>query len=216
MKLKIKELLEAKFGTLETDQLERVTTQVLKSAKTEEEAETFIDDLTVSSVLQSYADSRVNEAVKKLKAKGSKDDPTTEATKKGATTTEEEQGEPIETQSHDKESNKLLQLIIERLDRLETKDLKTTRSEQIGNLIKDLPESLQRGYRRMDITSPDEDEFSELLKQVQEEVTEIGNDLRKSGATFGTPKSKGVDSTGGGEPKAPTKEELEAVVGLID
>lgn len=63
MKKKIIEALATKFEGVEANILDRVAEKLSKTVRSEDEIQTIVDGVTFQSVLESYADSRTNEAV---------------------------------------------------------------------------------------------------------------------------------------------------------
>ena len=62
MKTKILELLKTKFAGVQDSVLSRIADKLAKTALTEEQATTAVEGVTIQSVIDSYADSRVGEA----------------------------------------------------------------------------------------------------------------------------------------------------------
>ncbi len=62
MKTKILELLKTKFTGVQDSVLSRIAEKLAKTATTDEQATTAVEGVTIQTVIDSYADSRANEA----------------------------------------------------------------------------------------------------------------------------------------------------------
>lgn len=218
MKKKIIELLATKFEGVDDSILARVAdTKAAKAVKTEEEAETFVEGITLSKLLNTYGDSRATESQKTAisnyeKQYGLKDGEKVnggnlkepgESSKKG------EDGDD-ETPSWAKkllEDNKKL---TERINAMEGEKKASTRKKQLQDVIGKLPESIRKGYERTAINDLSEEEFKELMETIGQEVDVIVKEEKVNGTAFGAPNMRRMGKGEGNEKEA-SKEEVDAV-----
>lgn len=205
---KIREQVKEKFGELESDQLELVVAKVAKQATTDEEATEQVKALTTSQIAQSYADYRVNKALKKAGRTADKTEKKVEPEgNDDASTKEVKDAKGEDTPAWAKaliESNRSLQ---EQVSALKGEKVRTEREKALGAILEKLPEPIKKAYGRTNVETLSDDEFDQLKSEVKTEAEAILKTVTPRGAVFGQPNvSFGGSSNGGGSEKV-TKEE---------
>lgn len=205
---KIREQVKEKFGELESDQLELVVAKVVKQATTDEEATEQVKALTTSQIAQSYADYRVNKALKKAERSADKTEKSVVSDNDVEKKTERVNAESGDTPAWARaliESNKSLQ---EQVSELKGEKKRTEREKAIGEILEKLPEPIRKAYGRTSVDALNDEEFAELKSEIKTEAEAILKTVTPSGAVFGQPVASFTGSSGGGEEKV-TKEEEE-------
>lgn len=223
MKKKIIELLATKFEGVDDSILARIAeTKAAKAIKTEEEAETFVEGITLAKLLNTYGDSRATESQKTAIANYEKQHGLKDGKKvmDGGNLKEPEKNETIEGEGGEAtpawakdlmESNKKLAA---RLEAMEGEKKATTRKQKLQETIGKLPESIRKGYERTSINDLSEEEFDELMTTIGSEVEEIIKENKVSGATFTTPQMR-HQGDDGGKGKEASKDEVDAVMSKL-
>ena len=218
MKQKAIELLKDKFAGVADSIIERIAAKVATGISDEEALKAAVEKVTFQTVLESYGDSRANEAqqtaVKNYEKKyGLKD------------------GKTIEQQPDEDEKNKKqptgddvpawAKAIIESNEKLkdELAQMKANkvadgRKARLNKIVEQLPESLRKAYGRTNVESLSDEEFDNLTNEVNGEVEKINGEISAKKTVFGIPmKTAGGTATKG---KEATKEETDAVVSKIN
>lgn len=193
MKQKLLDALKAKFPGVSEAILDRIATKLAKTVTEESQVATAVEGVTFQQVLESYGDSRANEAqqtaVRNYETKHNlKDGKPIEQPKP-----QEQQGvggsEEVPAWAKTLiESNKQLS---DRLNKLDGDRLTADRRQKLATVIERLPETLRKGYERMEVTSLTEEQFNQLVTDVTAEVDTMANDLKARGAVFGKPATAG-------------------------
>jgi len=219
-----KELLEAlktKFQGVSENILQRQAQKLAKTATTVEQVKTAVDGVSLQQLIDSYADSRANEAqqtaVHNYEAKyGLKEGKPITSTEQGGDTVAKPQTttETQPTGGADSQTNALLQQLIkqneqltERLNRMDGERTTTARKQQLSAVTSKLPEALRKGYDRISVDSLTDEQFSALVTEVTTEVDGIVKDTQQRGAVFGRPAAQNGNTQQG----ELSKEQQEAI-----
>jgi len=141
------------------------------------------------------------EAERKLKELQEKGGGPTQPPK--TTETKTEDGEVPEWAKSILESNKELK---NELSKLQSEKVVGSRKQVLNELIKTLPENLQKPYNRIDLSSKTDDDFTAFMEEVKGDVEETLKELKASGVRV-TPPGSG---SGDPNPTAATDDELKA------
>lgn len=195
MKKEILSQLLEKFPGVQESILGRVADKIGKTAGTPEQVATAIEGVTFQSILETYGDSRANEAqqsaVRNYEAKyGLKDgqkvpdggSPSGEKKEPGQTPKAEDTA-PEWARSL-LESNKKLS---ERLAAIEGERTTATRRQKLDDIIGRLPEALRKPYERTQVDNLTDEQFETLQSEITTEVEGILQDNKSRGAVFGRP-----------------------------
>lgn len=198
-----KELLEAlktKFQGVSENILARYAQKLAKTTTTAEQVQTAVDGVSLQQLIDSYADSRANEAtqtaVHNYETKyGLKDGKAIETHQGGGSDTTQEHATTQQPQGGaNSQTNALLQQLIEqnkqlteRLNRMDGERTTTARKQQLSEITSKLPETLRKGYDRISVDSLTDEQFSSLVTEVMAEVDGIVKETQTKGAVFGRP-----------------------------
>lgn len=212
MKQTILDLLKTKFEGVDESILSRIAdTKAARAVKTEDEAKTYVDGVTLNHILTSYGDMRATEAQRTAignyeKKHGLKD---------GNKIKEGEPTPPQDTPTDDMpawakalmESNHKL---AEQVAGINADKIAASRKQQLDAIINKLPERDRKGYARTAYKGLSDEEFTALLEEIEAEVDETIKSDKITGTTFGMPQFRRQ----GNDPnkKEATKEEVEAVI----
>lgn len=212
MKQTILDLLKTKFEGVDESILSRIAdTKAARAVKTEDEAKTYVDGVTLNHILTSYGDMRATEAQRTAignyeKKYGLKD---------GNKIKEDEPTPPQDTPTDDMpawakalmESN---QKLAEQVAGINADKIAASRKQQLDAIINKLPERDRKGYARTAYKGLSDEEFTALLEEIEAEVDETIKSDKITGTTFGMPQFRKQ----GNDPnkKEATKEEVEAVI----
>lgn len=225
MKKEIIDALTAKFEGVDAAILSRIADKMAKTATTSELVKSAVEAFTLQQLLTSYGDSRATEAtqsaVKNYEAKyGLKDGVKKEQDEKG---NEGGEGKDPKTNSKKNEGDDIAKAIAnavaEAMKPLQTElaNLKQgrvtdTRKQQFGAIVGKLPETMRKGYNRINVADMTDEDFTTLLSEAAAEVEAIVSETKARGAVMGRPMGKGgseVNKTGA---KQATDEEAKEVV----
>ena len=191
MKKKIIEALATKFEGVEANILDRVAENLSKTVKSEDEIQTIVDGVTFQSVLESYADSRTNEAVtsavanyeKKYNLKDGK--PIQETPPPPPTPTGEEIPPYIKALM---EQNKRLE---EQISAINSERQTTSRKKTLQGVLKDAPQKLRERYEKdfNRLSFKDDNDFQSWIDEVTPEVQALSEDYNRRTPTITPPKS---------------------------
>lgn len=194
MKKKALELLATKFEGVSETILGRIADKILKTAETEDDLSAAVDKVTVQSLLESYADSRVTEAqrtaVENYKKKhGIVDDPKqpSEPTKQ----------DPAPAPKKDDEMPAWAKSLVEANEKL-TNELaaikgektKVTREAALSKALKGVPEAFKSRYTKdfSRLTFKDDEDFDSWISEITTEAADIAKNYGTS--RFSAPKSQ--------------------------
>ena len=211
MKNTIIDLLKTKFEGVDESILSRIAeTKAAKAVKNEEEANAYVEGITLTHLLNSYGDIRSTEAQRTAVANyerkyGIKDG------KKVST-----EGDPKElgTSDDDKDTPAWAKKLMEdnaalrkRLDTYDSEKRTTSRREKLNAIIGRLPASQRKGYERTTIDTLSDEEFASTMEAITTEVDDILKEANTAGLTFGAPRKTSHDTS-----KEASKEEVKAVM----
>lgn len=214
--------LKTKFAGIDEKVLNRIAAIAVKTVKSEEEAKTYVEELTLQQVIDSYTDSRTTDAqekaVKSYEEKfGLKDG-------KKANSTEEPGGEGGEGENggavddgknggEGKDGEKvpawakaLIQSnnsLKEELSALKAGKVADTRKGTLEALLKDAPEktrnTLMKNFNRMQFK--DDADFEEWVEEITPDIEEATTSQAASDGVVGRPKS-GASTGKEGQPNS--------------
>ena len=217
----ILDALRKKFEGVDEKVLNRIARTAAKTVKTEEEATQFVEDYTIQQVIDSYTDSRVNEASenavknyeKKFGLKDGKkadgdddtDDPDAKNDPdkggKGDKKDDAQDGKGDDVPAYVKAILEGQKAINERLDKIETGKTTDARKAKLNELLKDAPDKIKNRYEKAfgRMTFKDDDDFEDWLdNDVTPDVEDAGKQQTQSQAGVSGPKG---GNKGGGEYK---------------
>jgi hypothetical protein len=211
------EALRNRFAGVSDAILGRVADKLAKTVTSEEQVATAVEGVTFQQVLESYGDSRANEAqqtaVRNYESKyGLKDGAKVEngggspqgqqqPTQQPTTGAE---AIPVWAQAL-KDDNKALR---DELTALKGERLATDRRQKLAAITGKLPETLRKAYDRTPVEGMTDDDFAALLTEVGTEVDGIVKDSNARGAVFGKPSAVNGRAAQGNEL---SKEQLDAI-----
>lgn len=195
MKKQILDALSTKFTGVRADILEKFANKLAAKVTTEEEIASVVEGVSFQDLMDSYTDSRVNDAVR------------------GAISKYEKQygikdGKPLDNPNPAPEPNPApqpdanaallaaIQALTAKVDGFERNKVKETRQGAINSIISALPENLRKPYARMSFDGMSDDDFNALQSEIQSEVDTIKTDLNAKGAAYGVPQGSGNKPTG--------------------
>lgn len=193
-------LLKTKFEGVDDAIIGRVAERL---AKTATDAKTAVDGCTFAQVLETYGDSRATEAslsaVKNYERKhGLKDGKAVEVPPAPAPQPNVGNGGESEIAQMLRELKSQNEAMKSRLDAMDASKLKNTRMGEIGKIIDKLPEALRKPFGRMSVDGLNDDEFASLKAEITDEVEQLVQAQKASGAVFNQPKFvTGPAKTGG-------------------
>lgn len=191
--------LKAKFPGVSEAILSRIARNLANTATTDVQVTTAVEGVTMQSLLESYGDSRANEASESAvrnyeKKHGLKDGKAVNQTQPSNNSAKPEEktaeGVPEWAQSLI-DQNKAL---TERLDRMSAERSAADRKAQLEQIVSKLPENLRKPYSRISLDAMSDDDFSALTADITKEVDSIAGTLQSKGAVFGRP-------SGGAKPR---------------
>lgn len=207
--------LKTKFNGVSETILDRVARNLAKTVTKSEDVQTAVDGVTFQQVLENYGDSRATDATKTAvlnyeRKHGLKDG-------KAVTTETQttEQVNPAETDEDTPAWAKALVSSVKTLSdtvaNMQGAELTKSRKQKLDEIIAPLPELQRKGYERISLKDLKDDEFDNLLTEIQGEVGEITKAQGVKGAVFGKPTVAGstIQQTPAQEA---TKEEVDAVM----
>ncbi len=213
MKNKLLEALKTKFVGVDDAILEGVAGKLATTTTNESDIATAVEGVTFASLLQSYGDSRANQAslsaVKNYEAKHHlKDGKLIEVDPQPAPTPKPNEGEGNEMPAWAKalmEANeKQMQTMQAQLQAMQTEKVTASRKSQLDALLKDAPSQVKakvtKDFARMNFES--DEAFATYLEETKADVTELSNAIIASkgivtapkGGGFGKVDDKGVNS----------------------
>lgn len=211
MKQTIIDLLKTKFEGVDESILSRIAeTKAAKAVKTEEEANAYVEGITLSHLLNSYGDIRSTEAQRTAVANYEKK----YGIKDGKKVSTEGDHNTLGTGDDDDDTpawaKKLMEdnaALCKRLDTYDSEKRTSSRREKLNAIIGRLPASHRKGYERTTIDTLSDEEFTSTLETITAEVDEILKETNTAGLTFGAPRTKSQDTS-----KEASKAEVEAVM----
>lgn len=214
MKQTIIDLLKTKFEGVDESILSRIAeTKAAKAVKTEEEANTYVEGITLSHLLNSYGDIRSTEAQRTAVANYEKK----YGIKDGKKVSTEDDPKKLGTGDDDDDTpawaKKLMEdnaALRQRLDTYDSEKRTSSRREKLNAIIGRLPASQRKGYERTTIDTLSDEEFDSTLEAITTEVDDILKETNTAGLAFGAPRTKSQDTS-----KEASKAEVDAVMSHI-
>lgn len=204
--------LKTKFAGIDEKVLNRIAAIAVKTVKSEEEAKTYVEELTLQQVIDSYADSRTTDAQEKAiksyeekfglkdgKKANSTEEPGGEGGEggnddgadagKGKKGDEGEGGEKVPAWAKALiQSNNSLK---EELSALKAGKVADTRKSTLDALLKDAPEKTKatylKNFNRMQFK--DDADFEEWVEEITPDIEEATTSQAASEGVVGRPKS---------------------------
>lgn len=224
--------LKTKFAGIDEKVLNRIAAIAAKTAKNEEEAKTYVEELTLQQVIDSYSDSRATDAQEK--AIKSYEDKFGLKDGKKAGSTEEPGGEGGEDENGDganagngKKGGEgkggdmpdYVKALFGKIDTLtnEVTTLKAgkvadTRKGSLDALLKDAPEKTKatylKNFNRMQFK--DDADFQEWIDEISPDVEEATTQQAASDGVVGRPKGGAKTTAVDGKPNAYVQARVEA------
>lgn len=219
--------LQAKFKGGNAGVLGWIATQLAKTVTAPEQVQTAVDGISEEYVtmMEGYGDNRATSSAQtavanyetrhKLKDGKPVEEPPTGGgdnkpveQPKGGTTVPPKEEIPSWAKTLI-EQNKAL---TERLDGVEKERTTSSRKSQLSAVIAKLPENLRKPYERISLDSLKDEEFTQLVSEVETEVTGILGSMRQQGAIFQQP----TNPQGGGTGVKATDTEVDEVVNMLN
>lgn len=209
MKRKLVEALTTKFEGVSASVIDRFATKLSKTVTTAEDVETAVDGVTIQQIIESYADSRVTEAVNTAREKVAKDYEARYGVKDGKQTKGGESYEDKATETKggkDDDVPAWAQALIGAVAELKASKTTNDRKQQLNGVIGKVSEPLRKAYERLPIDKFSDEEFSNVLNEISEEVKNYTDDEQARGGVFGRPSASQGNLT-----KELTKEQQAAI-----
>lgn len=204
--------LKTKFAGIDEKVLNRIAAIAVKTVKSEEEAKTFVEEITLQQVIDSYADSRATDAqekaVKSYEEKfGLKDGKKANSTEEPGSEGGEDEGSEGANAGNGKKGGEgkggekvpdYVKSLFGKIDALtnEVTTLKAgkvadTRKSTLDALLKDAPEKTKatylKNFNRMQFK--DDADFEEWIEEISPDVEEATTSQAASDGIVGRPKS---------------------------
>ena len=214
MKQTIIDLLKTKFEGVDESILSRIAdTKAAKAVKTEEEANAYVEGLTLSHLLNSYGDIRSTEAQRTAVANYEKKYGIKDGKKVSTEGDPNTLGTGVDDVDTPAWAKKLMEdnaALRKRLDTYDSEKRTSSRREKLNAIIGKLPASQRKGYERTTIDTLSDEEFDSTLEAISTEVDDILKEANTAGLTFGAPRTKSQDTS-----KEASKAEVDAVMSHI-
>lgn len=213
MKQTIIDLLKTKFEGVDESILSRIAdTKAAKSVKTEDDANAYVEGITLNQLLSSYGDIRSTEAQRSAvsnyeKKHGIKDGKKVSVEDDHKTLDNEDNNDDMPAWAKAMlESNKKL---AEQVAVMTAEKHTAARKQRLDAIINRLPERDRRGYARTSFADLSDEDFDTLLDDINNEVEETLKDNQTTGTTFRAPFHRQGGDT---QKKEATKAEVDAVM----
>lgn len=231
MKKKLIEAIKAKFVGIDDNTAGRLAERTIRKGDpitTDDEVAASVEAITLTDVLKSVSDFSADDSRRKYEEKyGLKDgvpvkkDPADEEKdeKKPAEPKPDAGADPTEAlKALFAETLKGLTGKIDALgadiSAIKTGKLTETRRARIDAIIAPLRESQKKAYSRISVDKMTDDEFEDLLTEVQTEVNDIESENKAAGSVVSAP--LGGRHTTPATGKEASKEEMDALVGKFN
>ena len=182
--------LKTKFEGIDEKVLSRIATKIAKTAKTEEEVDTEVDDLTLMDIINSYTDSRVTDAQEKAvtrykQEKGIKDG---DDTQEGDGNGKKGNGAGDDTPAYIKTLMKSVETLAGEVASLKAGKTESARKTMLAEALKSASDNKKKFYEKnfARMKFADDDDFKEWLDDVSDDIKDS---------------TKGGDDTDGGTPQ---------------
>ena len=214
MKQQILTLLIAKFAGVSEKILDRIATNMAKTATTEEQVATAVEGVTIQSVMDNQADYRANEATVSAVSNYENKHGLKDGQKK-TTGGESQNTEPDPNGNNDNStamSNLLgvVKTLTEEVAAMKSDKVTDSRKQRFDAIIANLPEDQKNAYKRTAFDSLSDEEFETLATDVTTEVGAIEASEKARGSVFARPLGGGGAATG-----KPSAKDADAVANSI-
>lgn len=199
--------LKTKFEGIDEKVLSRIAGIAVKTVKSEEEAKSYVEELTLQQVIDSYSDSRATDAQEKAiksyeekhglkegKKADSAEEPGSEGGEAGKGGATGKDGEGKDAEKVPDWAKALIQsnnALKEELSVLKAGKVADTRKATLDALLKDAPEktrnTFMKNFNRMQFK--DDADFEEWVEEITPDVEEATTSQAASDGVVGRPKS---------------------------
>ena len=187
--------LKAKFEGVSDAVLDRVIKSKFgKTVTTTEHVETAVAGVTWQSIIDSYGDSRANEAQVTAVSNYEKKHGLKDGVKINGG--EQQVQQPTKTEQDGDmpawakalvDSNKAL---TDKLNALEGDRITASRKAKLSAVVEKLPETLRKAYERTPVDKITDEEFETLLGEITTEVDGLATTVQAKGSVFGKPSAQ--------------------------
>lgn len=165
-------------------------------------AEQLANQVTMQQLLEYYGDQRATEAQqtavknyeKKLQTANNQTNAEPQTSKQPNDQTTKPQND-IEVPQWAKALVEQVKTLNQRFDAVEKEKQQRNRQEQIEELIKGLPRTMQQAYRRIQLGDLSEQDFNQLKEDVTQEAAQILQETGARSAVFSAPSQVGTKAT---------------------
>ena len=212
MQQDILQALKTRFEGVSEKILQRLADKLQKQPNQEGlGAEQLANQVTMQQLLEYYGDQRATEAqqtaVKNYEKKLQQNDQTTKPQNDQTTKPQND----IEVPQWAKSLVEQVKTLNQRFDAVEKEKQQRNRQEQIEELIKGLPKTMQQAYRRIQLGDLSDQDFNQLKEDVTQEAVQILQETGARSAVFSAPTQIGSKAT----QKTATDKETDAVVSAM-
>lgn len=169
-------------------------------------AQDIANQVTMQQLLEYYGDQRATEAqqtaVKNYEKKLQQTNQTTEgqsttnqAEPQNLKTSKATQADPAEVPAWAKSLVEQVKTLNQRFDAVEQEKQERTRRDQMEELIKGLPKTMQQAYRRIQLKDLSDEDFNQLKEDVTQEAAQILQETGARSAVFSAPTQVGTKAT---------------------
>lgn len=219
MQQDILQALKTRFEGVSEKILQRLADKLQKQPNQEGlGAEQLANQVTMQQLLEYYGDQRATEAqqtaVKNYEKKMQQTNQTNtepQTSKQPSDQTTKPQND-IEVPAWAKSLVEQVKTLNQRFDAVEKEKQQRNRQEQIEELIKGLPKTMQQAYRRIQLGDLSDQDFSQLKEDVTQEAAQILQETGARSAVFSAPTQIGSKAT----QKTATDKETDAVVSALN
>ena len=220
MRKKLIDALATKFVGVDAKILGRIADDILsgKTIESEEDINSAVEGVDFAKVLKSYGDSRATEATKTAvsnyekkyglkegrKVEDGDNDDNGDAPDDGKKKKSSQKNEPDDNNRQDNQNDGQMAELLnsikalatkfdsvsEELNSLKKNEVVKSRRARLDDVIKDLRPSQKKAYERYSLDGYTDEEFTNLLDELTEEVSEITKDNNAIGGTFSSPLSQ--------------------------
>lgn len=230
MKKKLIEAIKAKFVGIDDNTANRLAERTIRKGDpitTDDEVAAAVETISLSDVLKSVSDFSADDAKRKYEEKyGLKDGAPvkTEPEKKPGEKTEPEKkepegGDPMEALKASfaemiKALNGKIDTLGADISAIKTGKLTENRRARIDTIVNPLRDSQKKAYARIAVDKLSDEDFDNLLTEIQSEVNDIVAENKAEGGVVRAP--LGGQHTPPGKTKEATKEEMDSLLGKFN
>ena len=189
MKQKIFDALKTKFEGVKDEILDRIAAKAAKTVTSDEELTTYIEGVTIQTIIDAYGDSRATDAQKTAVINYEKK----HKIKDGKPI--EEQGQQQQAQQQqEEEAPSWAKALMADIAQLKGEKTASTRKAKFDEVFKDVPESVKSVYEGSlaAMQHADDEAFDTWLEGMKPAVESLTNDLKAKGAVVHPPKGGGA------------------------